>query len=163
MKFYTTLIGTVFMTASAVIAQDCSTDKAHQFDFWIGEWNVTAGGQQAGTSLIEPILDGCVIQENWVGASGAAGSSLNFYNPRIEKWEQMWVWRNGTTILTSGEFSDGKMVLEGESTRSDGTTVLNRITWSANDDGSVRQFWQTSLDEGETWTDSFDGHYQRKE
>ncbi|HUF09132.1 MAG TPA: hypothetical protein VMO47_07425 [Rhodothermales bacterium] len=144
-------------------APACSSEeKSHQFDFWIGDWEVTAGGKVAGHNLIEPILDGCVIQENWTGAGGSAGSSFNFYNPQTDGWEQFWVWRNGTTIHTKGGYSDGKMVLEGETTNQQGQSVLNRITWHDNDDGTVRQHWQMSSDGGETWTDAFDGLYTKR-
>jgi hypothetical protein len=30
-------------------------------------------------------------------------------------------------------------------------------------DGSVRQFWQTSSDGGETWATIWDGHYEKME
>ena len=47
--------------------------EARQFDFWVGEWNVTtAEGQQAGTNSIRLILDDCVLQETWAGAAGRA-------------------------------------------------------------------------------------------
>lgn len=140
----------------------CPDPHSHQFDFWIGEWYVTANGQVAGTNSIQPILDGCVLQENWLGASGSAGSSFNFYNPQAEKWQQFWVWRNGTTLETEGGFSDGKMVLEGESIDRTGNPITNRITWYDNEDGTVRQHWQISTDGGATWQNAFDGLYTRK-
>ncbi|MCZ6650014.1 MAG: hypothetical protein O7D35_05035, partial [Acidobacteria bacterium] len=88
-------------------AKACSSDEAHDFDFWIGEWDVVADGKLAGTNSIQPILDGCVLQEMWSGSQGSAGSSLNFHNPRTGKWHQFWVWRNGTTLDLSGAFKDG--------------------------------------------------------
>lgn len=153
------------LTAAAAFGQapTCASDeKSKQFDFWIGEWEVTVGDQLAGHNEIKPILDGCVLQETWSGATGSAGSSFNFYNPQIGQWEQFWVWRNGTTIHARGDYSDGKMVLEGETTDQEGTVWMNRITWFNNDDGTVRQYWQVSNDEGATWTDSFDGLYKKK-
>lgn len=148
---------------SAAQTPGCSSsEKSHQFDFWIGDWEVTAGGKLAGHNLVKPILDGCVIQENWTGASGSAGTSLNFYNPKADQWEQFWVWRNGTTIYTKGHYSDGKMVLEGETTNQKGEPVMNRITWFDNPDGTVRQYWQVSSDDGKTWTDAFDGLYAKR-
>ena len=83
-------ISLISLTADTAQAQDCSTDKAHEFDFWIGEWDVTAGGKVAGTNSVQPILDGCVLQETWAGASGSAGSSLNYYDPKKEQWEPFW-------------------------------------------------------------------------
>ena len=35
-----------------------------------------------------------------------------------------------------------------------------RITWTPNADGSVRQHWETSTDDGKTWKTSFDGLYR---
>ncbi len=141
----------------------CSDERSHAFDFWIGNWNVTANGQTAGTNSIEPILDGCVLQETWSGARGSAGSSFNFYNPQTKSWQQFWVWRNGTTLDLRGSYSAGKMVLEGESLDREGKAVLNRISWYDNPDGTVRQHWQTSKDAGASWQDAFDGLYTKQE
>ena len=86
------------MPALAQSPGGCSTDRAHEFDFWVGDWQVTANGSVVGHNRIVPILDGCVIQENWKGNGGSAGSSFNFFNPQLGKWQQFWVWRNGTTL-----------------------------------------------------------------
>ena len=137
----------------------CSTENAHEFDFWVGDWEVTANGNLAGHNSIQPILDGCVLQEVWTGAGGSAGSSFNFYNPRLQQWQQFWVWRNGTTLNLKGAYADGKMVLAGESLDREGQTIHNRISWYDNDDGTVRQHWEVSSDAGETWTTAFDGLY----
>ncbi|MFB3076453.1 MAG: hypothetical protein ACE1Y4_00450, partial [Lysobacterales bacterium] len=94
-------------------ADACSNDKAHEFDFWIGEWDVFANGKLVGTNSIQPILSGCVLQETWSGSQGSAGSSFNFHNPKTGKWHQFWVWRNGTTLDLKGAFKDGMMILEG--------------------------------------------------
>ncbi|MDX1644330.1 MAG: hypothetical protein R3244_08245 [Thermoanaerobaculia bacterium] len=140
----------------------CSTDKAHQFDFWIGDWEVTTpDGQVAGRNEIVPLLDGCVLMENWVGTSGSKGTSYNFYNPRKERWQQFWVWQNGTTLETEGGLVDGSMVLEGESLDREGKPVVNRITFYDNPDGTVRQHWEISRDGGETWRTAFDGLYRK--
>ena len=54
------------------------------------------------------------------------------------------------------------MVLQGTSVTPRGTS-LNRITWTPNQDGTVRQHWENSRDEGATWQTVFDGLYTRKE
>ena len=150
-------------SASAQTSGPCSSERAHEFDFWIGDWVVTANGVLAGHNRIEPILDGCVIQENWEGAGGGKGSSYNFFNPSLGKWQQFWVWQNGTTLYLTGDYSEGKMMLEGSSINRAGATMQNRITWFDNEDGTVRQLWEVSADDGETWTTSFDGLYEQKE
>lgn len=151
------------VAAASQAAGGCAdAEKSHQFDFWIGEWDVFANDKQAGTNSIRPILDGCVLQETWSGAGGSAGSSFNFYNPQTGKWHQFWVWRAGTTLDLSGEYKDGKMVLKGESKDREGKSVMNWITWTDNPDGTVRQHWQQSRDGGKTWATSFDGLYKKR-
>lgn len=53
-------------------ARPCLYSEAHrQFDFWVGSWNVmTPQGQQAGTNVIQPILNGCALVENWTSGGG---------------------------------------------------------------------------------------------
>lgn len=152
----------IFVAPAGFAAAPCSTDRAHEFDFWIGEWDVTSGGQLAGSNSIQPILGGCVIQETWTGAGGGAGSSFNFYNPQTQKWQQYWVWQNGTVLDMAGDYGDGKMILSGQSKNPKGETVTNRVTWYDNEDGSVRQHWEVSGDQGKSWTTAFDGHYKKK-
>ena len=152
--------------APAVRAADpppppCPAPEARQFDFWIGEWDVSDFGQPAGRNTIRPILDGCVLQENWRGVSGSAGTSLNFWDPERQRWRQLWVWREGTTLELEGAFRDGAMVLEGASKGRKGEPQRNRISWSQNPDGTVRQHWEVSKDDGKTWKTEFDGEYVR--
>lgn len=150
---------------SPSVAQDqpqCSDEKSHQFDFWIGEWEVYAGEDLAGHNSIRPILDGCVLQESWRGSRGSAGSSFNFYNPQKDRWQQFWVWRNGTTLELEGELENGNMILTGTTVDREGKTLHHRVAWYDNPEGTVRQWWETSADGGETWETAFDGLYRKK-
>ena len=155
-----------FVSLSPVMAQapdgSCSSEKAREFDFWVGEWDVYSGDKKAGTNRIQPILGGCVLQETWSGSEGSAGSSFNFYNPQTKKWHQFWVWRRGTTLELAGSYRDGRMILEGRSEDGQGRKILNRITWFDLEDGTVRQHWEQSRDKGKTWQTSFDGLYRKK-
>lgn len=150
---------TIGMTADQ--SQPCADERSHQFDFWIGEWDVYTGDELAGSNSIRPILDGCVLQESWKGVQGSAGSSFNFFDSRSETWRQFWVWRNGSTLELEGAFADDRMILEGEATTPDGEEVVHRITWYNNPDDSVRQLWEASSDGGRTWETVFDGLYRR--
>ena len=40
--------------------------------------------------------------------------------------------------------------------------LRNRITWTPNSDGTVRQLWEVSKDQGESWQTEFDGLYKRQ-
>ncbi|MEZ5565660.1 MAG: hypothetical protein R3F24_09170 [Gammaproteobacteria bacterium] len=150
------------LVASVAIGADrgCPDPHARDFNFWIGYWSVTnADGSLAGHNQIEPILDGCVLQETWAGVSGSAGTSLNFYDTSRREWRQFWVWREGTTLELAGRLVDGAMILQGDSLE-DGKPVRNRITWTDPPGDTVRQLWELSRDGGKTWNTLFDGTYR---
>ncbi|MBV9959676.1 MAG: tetratricopeptide repeat protein [Acidobacteria bacterium] len=145
-------------------ARPCSVEPLNrQFDFWVGEWNVlsTQGNQQIGTSSVQLILGDCVVFENWTGGGGLSGKSFNFYNTQKGKWQQTWVDDKGGSIELLGEYKDGKMLYTGEQTLQNVKT-LHRLTFFNLPDKRVRQFWETSTDDGKTWTVAFDGTYVRK-
>jgi len=133
-----------------------------QFDFWIGEWDVQAGGKPAGTNSVRLILDDCVIFENWKGAGGMTGKSFNIYNASIGKWQQTWVDSAGNALEFYGEFKDGAMRLVGEKPGPNGAKIINKLTFFPLEGGRVRQLWESSQDGGQTWTTVFDGLYIRK-
>lgn len=153
------------VTATPPQQPGCASPEYRQFDFWVGEWDVTTpAGQTAGRNRITRILDGCVLLEEWTGAAGGTGRSFNMYDRTEQKWHQTWVSSNGTLLKLDGEFRDGRMMLEGATKRPDGSTALQRITWSLIDGSPdrIRQFWEQSTDGGKTWTVAFDGTYTRR-
>ena len=140
----------------------CSSTQARQFDFWVGAWEVAARGKLAGINTISRAAGDCALLEEYQGESGYSGKSLNFFNPELGKWQQVWVGSAGDILVLTGEYKDGKMVLMGESVQKE-RKVLNRITWFNNiAEGTVRQLWENSEDTGKTWQPVFDGLYTRK-
>ncbi len=139
--------------------------ESHQFDFWLGEWDVTEpDGKPAGTSRIESIAGGAGLLENWTGypaPTGGSGKSLNAYNAGRKQWQQFWIGSSGSVLELAGGLVDGKMVLAGEH-EAGGRRVREKITWTPNSDGSVRQLWEQSTDAGRTWTVAFDGWYRHR-
>ena len=137
----------------------CTRAEFHQFDFWIGEWTVTRpDGGRAGQSRIEPILGGCVLRESWTGVRGLHGTSYNIYDVTRRRWHQTWVDDQGLLLQLDGTFTDGRMILVGETVDSTGTRVKQRITWERLEGGKVRQRWESSPD-GEGWKVEFEGIY----
>ena len=56
------------------------------------------------------------------------------------------------------------MVLEGKRPAPGGNGVVqHRISWTPNEDGSVKQLWEASQDGGESWNVIFDGLYMRND
>lgn len=143
-------------------AKPCLGDPhLREFDFWLGEWDVQVSGQTIATSRIENVLDGCLIQENWMPFNGQPGKSWNYVNSATGKWEQLWM-SGGNVLKLEGAFGGGKMVLEGRSQNPARATTLDRITFTAMPDGRVSQVWEQSKDGGQSWTKSFDGVYIRR-
>ncbi len=137
----------------------CSTEQHRQFDFWVGTWDVTQNGQPAGRNEIRLVHGDCALSENWASANGAfTGASLNMYDQATDRWHQTWVDTTGNLLELNGGLEDGSMVLSGKRPSQQGGEVLNRITFTPNEDGSVRQHWELSND-GENWTTAFDGLY----
>jgi hypothetical protein len=143
----------------------CESDPVyHQFDFWVGEWDVlNPEGQQAGTNRIEKLLRGCLLVENWTSARGGAGKSINYYDPIRKRWAQTWVDGQGGIIAVEGTLEGGTMRFEGEHLYPDGRREAYRMSFTPQADGSVRQFIEQSRDGGATWYVWFDGTYVRKQ
>lgn len=141
----------------------CAAEQHRQFDFWIGEWNVSdMRGQPLGTNRIERTVGGCALSESWQGVSGSRGQSLSAWDPGDNKWHQTWVDSEGTVLMIAGGIVNGEMVMEGERRLADGTETLERLTWTPNKDGTIRQRWQSSRDRGMRWTTVFDGVYRKR-
>ena len=135
----------------------------HQFDFWIGKWDVYYFGTEkmAGKSHIEQINDGKALLENYKAVDiNFVGKSLNKYNSVKERWEEFWVDNTGRTLTMSGNLKDGKMIMD-DKQFGDPKQSINQMTWEKLPNGSVRQIWTVSTDEGKTWKTIFDGEYKK--
>ncbi|MBK8232944.1 MAG: hypothetical protein IPK72_20765 [Candidatus Eisenbacteria bacterium] len=140
----------------------CASPERRQFDFWIGDWRVELpDGSLAGTNRITPTLDGCGLEEHWMGARGMTGRSFNYFDPSDQQWHQTWIDSRGGALLLAGRFDAGEMRLSGATRTATGAEVINRITWTPQGPDLVRQVWETSTDRGTTWSVVFDGRYNR--
>lgn len=140
----------------------CEQPVYRELDFWVGEWDVFAGGKKVGTNRIEKILSGCVIFENWTDAAGNSGKSFNTFNRQKGKWQQTWIDDRGGVLEFTGTAKEGVMSYEAETPGKDGAKTLHRMTFTKLSENRVRQLWEQSVDSGKTWKTVFDGDYQRK-
>jgi len=143
-------------------AAACSAAENRQFDFWIGKWDVvnSKDNTPAGSSLIESIYDGCTLRENW-SERGFSGGSLNTYNVADKRWHQTWTDSAGTWREFVGGLKDGRMVLiwSHPSVRQPGKNVQERMIFTPNSDGSVRQYSDQTMD-GAHWIERYDYTYR---
>ena len=158
------------MTAESGYAQDtqpefpCEDDpRFAEFDFWVGEWDVhTADGSYAGRNKITRVERGCVLLEQWNGASGGTGMSINYVEHSSGNWVQIWNASGGTQIDIRGGLMDDGMLLTGKIHYiSSARTAEFRGLWTLLEDGRVRQFFEQSNDGGKTWAPWFEGFYTR--
>lgn len=124
----------------------CCAPEQRQFDFWLGEWKVYVNDTLSGTNSIRLAHDSCVLIEQWSSAGGVfTGTSYNFFNRTDKTGHQTWIDNQGGHLLLNGQLKDGSMVLTSEpSMNQKGEPVLNRITWTPDRKGRVRQIWETS-------------------
>ncbi len=143
-------------------AEPCKGPEYRAFDFWLGSWQVhTPDGKMAGVNRISDEYGGCVVHEHYDTAHGYSGESLNTYDATRKLWHQTWVDSDGTLLLLEGGLRNGSMVLEGQTVGKDAAISKQRITWTPNANGSVRQLWESTDAKG-SWTTVFDGMYTHK-
>ncbi|HXG66643.1 MAG TPA: hypothetical protein VNO70_16200 [Blastocatellia bacterium] len=138
-----------------------SLPQYKQFDFWVGEWDVTAQGQKVGASSIQRIVDDCIIYENY-SQGGYSGKSFNFFDAHLGKWRQTWVDSAGNMSEFIGEYRDGAMRYEGESHRQNGSKVLRKMIIYNLGPDRVRHYSEASTDGGKTWKVFYDFIYVRR-
>jgi len=145
--------------------EPCKAPEFDQFDFWIGDWDVTStqDGVERGTSHISQEMSGCVIWENWTSkGSGYFGKSYNTYNMNLQRWEQYWVDNEGGVIFFHGGLKDGVMdYWTDDVTQPDGTKLRRHLQFFNLAPDKVRQFSQGSTDGGKTWKVEYDLTYTR--
>lgn len=146
-------------TPGNVVTPHCSSAEYRQFDFWVGEWDVTQSGKPAGRNSIRLILNGCAISEDWSGTGGFRGNSLNFYDADTKLWHQTWIDSQGQSLALEGRFEGGSMVLQSSAAKN---APRHRITWTPAADKTVRQFWQVQETPGADWKTLFDGRYSAR-
>lgn len=87
---------------------------------------------------------------------------MNFYDSSKDKWRQLWLDNQGSVLELEGKRSDNQMILRSVTFNdANGNESYHQITWTLNDNGSVRQLWQTFVSGQETQV-AFDGLYQKQ-
>jgi hypothetical protein len=72
-----------------------------------------------------------------------------------------WVGGDGVVLRLEGGLQGRAMVMTGELPAKNGGVQRQRISWTPQDDGSLVQQWDTSDDDGATWSTSFRGTYRK--
>lgn len=142
----------------------CSSEAFHQFDFWLGDWDVTTpDGAFAGNNEITSEEGGCLIVERWMSVNGGTGQSYNYFNPATEKWRQVWVSTGAMINYQGGLTETGSMKLDGVITYvASAQTADFTGEWTHNEDGTVTQHFEQYDAEKDEWVAWFTGVYTKR-
>lgn len=166
MKFL--IIMTLMLSSLASSAQD---SKEQWYDFWVGKWEVSwdegegEGKKGSGTNHVVKILDGKVIQENFLVTSGVnkgyLGTSLSVFNPATDQWHQGYADNQGSYFNFIGEKMDDKYVFKTIPVVKDGNEIIQRMVFHDITPGALTWDWESTQDGGKTWKLNWRVNYKR--
>jgi hypothetical protein len=137
---------TALEAAPVLVAGACDTPQHHQFDFWLGDWQVfdASTDKLVAFDRVEKHSEGCIVEQNMTfvtdmyrrpGASyRLSGMSINRYDG--EEWLELWAdnqW--GAIAMRGSPDSNGAMVLK---TITPSRHRDLKIVWENHADGTVR-------------------------
>ena len=128
--------------AANLSLKPCSAAAYRQFDFWLGQWEITEADAPAGTNVVESLLGGCAIRENYLDQfGGSVGTSINSYDADTKEWRQTWVADYGIAYRMAGNLdAAGTMVLKGERINAlNGRHLFDTWTWTPIDGNTMGQ------------------------
>ncbi len=138
----------------------------NQFDFWLGEWELTWADHGRGHNSVTRILGDKIIREKFTSlhddhTAPFQGMSVSVYNEAANQWKQTWVDNQGNYLDFVGGVQDGDMILSRQ-TMVEGKPAQQRMVWTNIQPDSLDWYWQLSEDAGQTWQTLWHIHYQRQ-
>lgn len=148
----------VASSTESALSTPCSAPAYHQFDFWVGDWDVfdVDSPNKAAHARIDSILNGCVLRENYQGLDGRQGQSFTTYDASRNAWHQTWVTNGGELLEIDGKFEKNGIQLSGKNQHG----LLVQGTWKPVN-GEVRETAVRSSDNGKSWEPWFDIIFRR--
>ena len=150
----------------------CTHTETSQFDFWLGEWDLTWPAEQTGgrtgetafgTNRIGRLFGRCAVEENFATEDASfLGRSLSVYDSGSGMWRQTWVDNTGTYLLVSGSYDGEVMELRTAVVERDGESIMQRMVFSEMKENSLHWEWQGSRDAGNHWNDLWTISYSRR-
>ena len=154
----TILAATPMTIAATSPSPGCNAAEYRQLDFWLGDWDSFESDNPTvsiARTHIDLIAAGCALHERYEQTDGLIGDSILSFDAARKVWQQTWVTNRGSLMVIAGRFKDGALTLQGEMHVSDGRSLLQRVTWTAQG-SDVREWSVMSKDGGKTWQPAFD-------
>jgi hypothetical protein len=124
----------------------CDTPEHHQFDFWVGDWQVfdAKTNELVGFDRVEKHSQGCIVQQNLTMITDLyrrpgvgyrlAGISVNRFDG--ENWLELWADNQWGAIALRGMPEGGNAMVLRTITPSRNRDL--RLVWERRPDGGVR-------------------------
>jgi hypothetical protein len=158
----------IAVTYSQTNELPCSAPEAAQFDFWVGKWQAkwvdSENKEQYGENIITKGMNNCVIEENFsTDDKTFIGRSLSMYNVNKKIWEQTWVDNNGSYMNFTGGKDGSNMFMQRNITTKAGKEIIQRMVFTDITKDTFTWNWESSSDNGATWSLAWKINYTRKQ
>jgi hypothetical protein len=146
----------------------CTNAESRQFDFWLGEWDVSPSVATSGALVAESSItlhdQGCVILEHWRPFGGGHGHSINGYDASDGKWHQTWIDANGQRTEFAGNLdAEGIMRFDVLTPPQQGQPPgRRRMNFQRIDQNTVRQWGDLQPEGGGEMIVEWDFTYRRR-
>jgi hypothetical protein len=145
--------------------------KEQAYDFWLGkwqaEWTNADGSKGSGTNHIFKVLDGRVLEENFLittgGQAGFKGKSLSVFNSKTKAWHQAWADNQGGYYDFYGSVEDDKKMFSTHPTEKDGKIIQQRMIFYNISHEKFTWDWEGTTNGGKTWDLLWRIYYSRLE
>jgi hypothetical protein len=159
-----TFVFTMLFCINSASAQLNKSIESSQFGFCLGKWDLYTNGALFGESTVDTLLDGFVIQEDFVEfpPDPFHGLNLTTYNTDSKLWEQTMVDNQGHHSLFIGEFKDGAMIFLRYFKNKKGEPRIQRTKFYNISQETFDWTFDASSDGGKTWNLYYQVNYKRK-
>lgn len=156
----------------------CLDPAYHDFDFWVGDWNVTNRFLQpdttwvvagAATNRVYSVLNGCAIIEHWKGNMGPRpirGFSIRAYDAIKEKWVLVLNWPSPNQVgfgILEGVFTHGRGEFFSEGMTNEGERRITRYSFSDINEQTFRWDAAYSTSNGYNWHTNWIMEFARRD
>jgi hypothetical protein len=146
----------------AAPARPCAAPQHRQFDFWVGEWDVVLPTGKAGRAQPDHAPARRLRAARGVDRRERhARHEPERVRPRLEALAADVGRRLGNGARSRGPVPGRPHGPRGGPAGESGRIAKQRITWTPQSAGGLRQQWESSIDGGKTWKTEFDGTYRK--
>ncbi|MGI9608678.1 MAG: DUF1579 family protein [Acidimicrobiia bacterium] len=153
------------------VVEPCADPGFLEFDFWLGEWELSwpaeqtggeSGDRSGGSNVIDRLFGTCVVRESFATADDSyRGRSLSVYDLESGTWRQTWVDSSGGYLLFAGAWDGQTMELRTDEVIREDVPTISRMVFRDIEADSLAWDWQSSIDGGQSWSDVWTISYRR--